>query len=152
MKHKTLAAVAVMLALAAVAPRAQAQSAPAEGWRPPGEMPQMPQSAALQGSWLSAVSSWFAGSDRMTGVAPGKLQPLGEGKTAEGRAQYVRFRSGPLQVVAWSDRNSDGRADLIEFFRDGSLVLQVIDPDYDGRANVLRLHDSQGKFLREDRL
>lgn len=152
MKRTILAASAVALALAFITPGAQAQSAPADGWRPPGEMPQMPQATSLQGDWLPAVASWFAGSDRMTGVAPDKLRPLGEGKTGEGRAQYVRFRSGPMQVVAWSDRNGDGRADLIEYFRSGSVVLQVIDPDYDGRANVLRLHDAQGKFLREDRL
>ncbi|HEX6070682.1 MAG TPA: hypothetical protein VFZ18_12680, partial [Longimicrobiaceae bacterium] len=66
--------------------------------------------------------------------------------------QVVRFTSGPLPVVIWSDRNGDDRADIIEIFRSGGVIIQLIDADYDGRANVLRTYDSDGELVRQERL
>jgi hypothetical protein len=131
---------------------AQGQASPADGWRAPSaEMPAMPRTAELRGEWAQSLGSWFRGVDRISGVETGRLVAQGE-PASEERPRFVRFSSGPVPVVNWSDRNGDGRADLIEIYRNGVVVLQVVDADFNGRANVVRYLDSRGALVREERI
>lgn len=139
-----LASVLLLSVVASVPLRAQE-------WRPSTrEMPLMPSGDELSGDWLSSRSAWFAGVESISGIAPSRLVPVGEGRGP--RTQVVRFNSGPVPVVVWQDRNGDGRADMVEIFRGGGVAVQVIDADYDGRANVLRRYDASGSLIREERL
>lgn len=138
--------------LALTAPPVQAQSAGPQ-WRPPTRsMPMMPRIVELDGDWLAPRSSWFDGVDGISGVQPAMLRGAGEARAGSEYTQIARFSSGPVPAVVWSDRNGDHRADLIEIFRQGGVIIQLIDADYDGNANVVRVYDSSGALLREDRL
>jgi hypothetical protein len=122
-------------------------------WRPPTtEMPTMPRSAELQGDWIGANATWFAGVEAVSGVATSRLRASGERRRGSDHLQIARFAMGPLPVVVWSDRNGDDRADMIEIYRSGGVIVQLIDADYSGRANVLRIYDERGTLLREERL
>lgn len=122
-------------------------------WRPPTpQMPEMPRIAELRGNWMSPRAIWFQGVDRVSGVAPGELRASGEPGSGTGSLHIARFSAGPVPVVVWSDRNGDARCDLIEIFRDGGVVVQVIDPDYDGTAEFIRLYDTSGALVRQDRM
>jgi hypothetical protein len=139
-----------VLAVALAAPTANAQG---PSWRPPAkEMPRMPRVAELRGDWMGARAPWFRGTDEVTGVAPGSLRAAGEAKPGSDVAQIARFGNGPVPAVVWSDRNGDGRADIIELYKSGGVVIQLIDGDYDGAANVMRVYDSRGTLLRQDRM
>ncbi len=125
----------------------------AQEWRPPTlDMPVMPQMADLSGNWLDPRAPWFDGLSGVSGVEARELGAVGEPRPGSSQAQVVRFSSGVLPVVVWSDRNGDTRADIVEIYKTGNLIIQVIDADYDGRANVLRVYDAAGTLLREDRL
>lgn len=122
-------------------------------WRPPSsEMPLMPRAAEIRGDWLGPRAAWFQGLDGVAGVAASGLRASGDARSGSEHVQVVRFTSGPLPVVIWSDRNGDDRADIIEIFRSGGVIIQLIDADYDGRANVLRTYDSDGELARQERL
>ena len=144
-----LAGLFLLIALA-VPGAAQAQQ---EDWSPPSrEMPVMPRASELKGDWMGPRSSWFRGVDGVSGVAASGLQAVGEPRGGSAHTQIVRFTSGPVPVVVWSDRNGDTRADMIEIFRSGGIIIQVIDADFDGAANVVRVYDTQGKLLRQNPL
>jgi hypothetical protein len=131
----------------------RAASAQTADWRPPSRaMPTMPRAAELQGDWLSARSAWFQGVDGVTGVPVAQLRASGEPRGGSGFVQLVRFTSGPIPVVVWSDRNGDSRCDMIELLRRGGVIIQLIDADYDGVANVLRVYDARGELVRQDRM
>lgn len=137
-----------LLLLAALSAPAAAQG----DWRPPGRaMPEMPSSAELAGDWLSSRASWFRGVQATTGVAPSALVASGEPRGAE-VCRVVRFQSGPLPVVVWTDRDGDGKADSVELYRDGGVVAQLLDSNHDGSANVLRRYDSSGALISEERM
>jgi hypothetical protein len=150
--HFTKLLLAVLAtALLVAAPRANAQEAPQ--WRPSSTaMPTMPTVAELQADWLGPLAAWFGGIDSMVGAAPQDLRATGSVRSGGSRTQIARFLRGPVPVVVMTDRNGDDRADMIEYFRGGTLVLQVIDADYNGRANALRIYDSAGALIREERL
>lgn len=136
------------LLLAALAAPVSAQG----DWRPPGRsMPVMPTSAELSGDWLTPRGSWFRGLQATTGAAPSALTATGEPRGAD-VYRVVRFQSGPLPVVVWTDRDGDGTADSVELYRDGGVVAQLVDSDYDGNANVLRRYDSSGALISEERI
>lgn len=125
----------------------------AQDWRPPSRnMPAMPQASEVSTGWMSNNNDWFGSAAGAAGVSAESLRVSAEGRQEGGQAQVVRVTSGPLPVVVWQDRNGDGRSDLIEIFRSGGVIIQVIDADYDGAANVLRVYDSAGKLVSEDRL
>jgi hypothetical protein len=147
MSHRLLPAVLLLLALAApAAARAQGPQ-----WKPPTrEMPMMLRPSDLRGDWLTPRKAWFQGVEGISGAAPTSLRATGEAKSGGGYLQMVRFTSGPLPVVVWSDRNGDGRADIVEIYKSGGVIIQVIDADFDGDANVMRVYDSGGKLLRQD--
>jgi len=121
-------------------------------WRPPGtEMPLMPRTAEL-GNWIASNGDWFRNVEAATGVPLSRLRGVGERRRGSDFLQIARFGNGPMPVVVWSDRNGDDRADMIEIYRSSSVIFQLIDADYSGRANVLRVYDSAGSLLREERL
>jgi hypothetical protein len=125
----------------------------AQSWTPPTlDMPVMPEIAELSGNWLDPRAPWFDGVSGISGVEPRELGAVGEPRPGSSQAQVVRFSSGPLPVVVWSDRNGDTRADMVEIYKTGNIIIQVIDADYDGRANVLRVYDAAGTLLSEERL
>lgn len=135
--------------LMALAPAAQAQAAE---WSPPStSMPMMPRMADLQADWRSSVGAWLDGIGQVTD-ASGPLRAMGDAAPGSDRAQFVRFTSGPLPVVLWTDRNGDQRADMIELYRKGTVVNQLLDADYDGSADVMRIYDTSGTFVRERRM
>jgi hypothetical protein len=125
----------------------------AQEWRPPSrDMPSMPPVAQISPEWMSQQSGWFAGAAPLAGVSASALRISGEPRRGSPNAQVVRASAGPLPVVVWQDRNGDNRADMIEIFKTGGVILQLIDADYDGQANVLRIYDTSGALVREDRM
>jgi hypothetical protein len=150
MRIASLLAILVVPLLLAGAPDASAQDT---AWRPPTtQMPAMPRPADLQGDFISANSSWFAGVEAVSGVATSRLRAGGDRQRGGDRMQIVRFSAGPVPAVVWSDRNGDGIADMIEILRSGGVIIQLIDADYSGRANVMRVYDESGALVREVRL
>jgi hypothetical protein len=115
-------------------------------------MPMMPRQADLRGDWLTPRKAWFQGVDGVSGAATTSLRATGEARPGSDYLQMVRFTSGPLPVVVWSDRNGDGRADIVEIYKSGGVIIQVVDADFDGSANVMRVYDSGGKLLRQEGL
>lgn len=149
MLRHAAAAFAAATVLVLGARRAEAQSE----WAPPSrQMPAMPEMAALDGDWQSALGSWFAGVEAVAGVAPGTLRARAETTSGSSRAKLVRFTAGMRPVVVWSDRNGDGRCDMLEIYRGGTAVVQMLDPDFDGVGNVVRLYDGGGSLAKETRL
>jgi hypothetical protein len=141
------------VALALAVSLSSAAKVSAQEWTPPSRtMPQMPTAAELQANWRAAVGPWFNGAEAVSGLDLAGLRPQPEGRSASGRAAFIRFMSGAYPVAVWTDRNGDGRADLVELFRRGVPAYQVIDADYTGTANVLRVFDDSGRLLREERL
>ena len=108
----------------------------------------MPRTSELGGDWLSPRSAWFAGVDGVSGVAVAGLRATGEGRGPH--AQIARFSNGAVPVVVWMDRNGDTKADMIEIYRGAGIIIQLIDADFDGQANVVRVHDADGKLLRQN--
>jgi hypothetical protein len=141
----------ILTALLAVIPAdAGAQTTPQ--WRPPSsQMPRMPTMASLQGDWRAELGSWMNGVDTVSGVDSARLRATGSARPGGTRAQLLRLMSGPVPVVVWTDRSGDGTADLIEIYRAGIVAVQMIDADYDGHGNVVRIYDSTGSLVREDR-
>jgi hypothetical protein len=148
MTHRLLPAVLLLLFALAAPAAARAQG---PQWKPPTrEMPMMLSQSDLHGDWLSSRKAWFQGVEGISGAAPASLRATGEAKSGSKYLQMVRFTSGPLPVVVWSDRNGDGRADIVEIYKSGGVIIQVIDADFDGSANVVRVYDAGGKLLRQD--
>lgn len=141
----------LVLSFAALTPReAAAQDA---DWSPPSrQMPVMPRVSDLRGDWLSDRAAWFQGVDAVSGVKVAGLQASGEPRSGNAHTQIVRFTTGPVPVVVWTDRNGDTRADMIEIFKSGGIIIQLIDADFDGAGNVVRVYDNQGKLLRQSPL
>lgn len=133
-------------------PPGLAQQPDIPDWSPPSaQMPAMPTVDDLRGDWRAALADWFGGVDRVAGISTGNLQAEGEGAGMGGEYEFVRFSSGHLPVMAWSDRSGNGRADLVEIFRNGRVVIQVIDAGYDGRADTVRYYDAGGELIDERR-
>jgi hypothetical protein len=140
---------ALLLFLGLAAPAAARAQGPQ--WKPPTrEMPMMPRKSDLRGDWLSSRKAWFQGVETISGAAPTSLRATGEARPGSDYLQMVRFTSGPLPVVVWSDRNGDNRADIVEIYKSGGVIIQVIDADFDGSANVMRVYDAGGKLLRQE--
>ena len=122
-------------------------------WRPPStEMPMMPRVDEIRGDWMGPRAEWFRGLDQIAGVGGSQLRASGEPRAGSDHVQIVRFTSGPLPVVIWSDRNGDNRADIIEIYRSGGVIIQLIDGDYNGTANVIRTYDANGDLVNQERL
>src|SRR5688572_20720709 len=96
-----------------------------QDWRPPSlDMPEMPQMTDLSGNWLDPRAPWFDGISGVSGVEARELGAVGEPRPGSSQAQVVRFSSGVLPVVVWSDRNGDARADIVEIYKTGNIIIQ----------------------------
>ena len=133
MRHHRLAVAALAMGLSLAV---DATSADAQEWSPPSrQMPSMQQ--ASEGSF---TERW---------LIPDPSRGAIRSNASSG---FVRFSAGPRPVAAWSDRNGDGRSDMLQLFRGTAVAYQLLDADYDGTADVLRVHDQNGQFVREERL